>query len=477
MKAGSSGKIPRLSIEEVPMRAAQCLRFVPATALITGAWLLLGAPGLQAFTTLGGSLDLGERDVRIFNNFADPEANDNQTPHPSWPGYVGAPMAVWKAVAEWGSKLHGDGAGDPTQTIGSGGANFDVTWQGNAPNAGPNTVSATTNCGAGVLSIFEVLADGWRIRLCEDGLWDDGPGTNIVGTDIQGVVAHEYGHALGLGHSNVGGATMFPSLSGNGVFARSIEADDIAGVQFIYGVASASKPFIDYVLATGTSVAIVGGNFDFSGNEVWFTQANLNSTGDPIKVTGLISGAGGTLIQLNLPASAGPGDILVKTPSSLASALSNAFPFDPSICSEPVVYCTAKVNSLGCASAIGSIGAPSASAGSGFVVTATNVLNNVTGVLFYGKSGPAATPFQDGFLCAQSPVIRTLGQNSGGDPPPIANCSGTFGLDFNAWIAGGSDPSLIPGQEVWAQYWSRDPLLPPPNNTTLSNALAFVVCP
>ncbi len=461
------------------MRAAKCLRFFPATALITGVWLLVGSPGSKAFTATGSSLDLDQRHVRIFNNFADPEANDNTTPHLTWPGYTGAPMAVWKAVAEWGSKLHGDGEGDPSQPgdEGSGGANFDVTWQGNAPNAGPNTVSATINCGGGVISIFEVLAGGWRIRLCDEFLWDDGPGTPVSGAmDIQAIVAHEYGHALGLGHSNVAGATMFPSMSGNGVAARSIEADDEAGVQFVYGAAAASKPFIDYLLSTGSSVALVGGNFAAAGNEVWFTQATVNPTGDPVKVLGVTSSAGGALIQLSLPVNAGPGDVLVRTPGSLGSALSNAFPIDPSICSEPVVYCTAKVNSLGCASAIASIGTPSASAGSGFVVTASNLLNQVSGVLFYGKTGPAATPFQGAFFCAQPPVTRTLGQNSGGDPPPIANCSGTFGLDFNAWIAGGSDPALTPGQEVWAQYWSRDPLLPPPDKTNLSDALAFVVC-
>ena len=32
------------------------------------------------------------------------EANQNVTPDPSFPGAVGAPLAIWKAVVEWGSE-------------------------------------------------------------------------------------------------------------------------------------------------------------------------------------------------------------------------------------------------------------------------------------------------------------------------------------------------------------------------------------
>ncbi len=62
-----------------------------------------------------------------------------------------------------------------------------------------------------------------------------------------------------------------------------------------------------------------------------------------------------------------------------------------------------------------------------------------------------------------------------GGPPQT--CMGSYSFDFNAWIAGGTDPSLVPGQYVWAQYWSRDLGFPPPNNTGLTNALRFLLCP
>lgn len=56
-----------------------------------------------AFTTIGESLGLDQRDFRVFNNFTNPEANDNTIPHPNFPGHTGAVMAIWKAHCEWGS--------------------------------------------------------------------------------------------------------------------------------------------------------------------------------------------------------------------------------------------------------------------------------------------------------------------------------------------------------------------------------------
>jgi hypothetical protein len=50
--------------------------------------------------------------------------------------------------------------------------------------------------------------------------------------DLVTVAAHEFGHALGLSHSTVNGSLMFPSYSGP---HRFLHADDIAGIQAIYG--------------------------------------------------------------------------------------------------------------------------------------------------------------------------------------------------------------------------------------------------
>jgi hypothetical protein len=140
------------------------------------------------------------------------------------------------------------------------------------------------------------------------------------------------------------------------------------------------------------------------------------------------------------------------------------------------VYCTSQPNSIGCIPAIGFSGVPSATAGSGFFVTASSVLNHRAGLLFYGTAGPASAPLGLGTRCVAAPLRRTPIQDSGGNPG-ASDCSGRFSFDFNAWIASLADPSLVPGQDVWAQYYSRDPGFAPPNNTNVTDAVRFVVCP
>jgi len=452
----------------------------PAAALLVGAVLL--APRSGAWTWAGHLLGTDQRDARVFDNFLDPEANDNTTPHPSWPGAVGSRLAAWKALAEWGSRLHGDGEGDPSQPgdLGSGGAALDFSWQGSAPGPGgtsDNVVSALPTCGGGVIAFTEVGPGGWRIRLCDDWLWDDGPGVTLApgALDIQGVLTHELGHALGLAHSSVPGSTMYPAASGNGVAARSIEADDVAGIQAIYGAAGPAKPRIDLALADGATLVLHGAGFAATGNEVWLTAAGVNPSGDPVKVIGLASTLGGTRIELVPPAAAGPGDVLVRVPGAGGATLSNAWPVDPGACATPTSYCSAQVNSLGCASAIDSRGSPSASAGSGFVVAVRHLRNNAPGLFFYGKTGPTEQPLLGGALCALPPLMRTTPGSTGGTPPPALDCSGALTLDFNAWVAAGSDPGLVAGCEVFVQAWSRDPAHSTGSN--LSDALAFRLCP
>lgn len=52
--------------------------------------------------------------------------------------------------------------------------------------------------------------------------------------DIDGIMVHEVGHVLGIGHSNVSGATMYPSVAACNTGNRSLEADDLAAKLDLY---------------------------------------------------------------------------------------------------------------------------------------------------------------------------------------------------------------------------------------------------
>ena len=305
----------------------------PVLALGLGATLV--TPEVSTgYSLIGGSLSHTQRDFRVFNNFTDAAANNNQTPDPMFPGYQGAVMAIWKGVTEWASEPHGDGSGDPHQPggLGSGGANFDASFQGEATGVGgtnDNIHSELSSSSGGVLAYCETpISNGWRIRYYSSWTWQDGPGTSVGGgnsIDLQAVACHEYGHALGLGHSTSGTATMYPSIL-SGVNSRSINNDDQNGVRAIYGTKSASKPLITGVSISGNQITVTGQNFDSNGNQIWFTQANAGGNGQPIKVTNLTSN--GTSLTATIPGNAGPGDVQVRSNGTAANDLSNAWPTD-----------------------------------------------------------------------------------------------------------------------------------------------------
>lgn len=52
--------------------------------------------------------------------------------------------------------------------------------------------------------------------------------------DIDGVMVHEVGHVIGIGHSSVSGATMYPSISACNTSARTLASDDIAARDDLY---------------------------------------------------------------------------------------------------------------------------------------------------------------------------------------------------------------------------------------------------
>ena len=221
---------------------------------------------------------------------------------------------------------------------------------------------------------------------------------------------------------------------------------------------------------------------DAAGNVLWFGDWDdpdtTKDTGlflnDTLLVQEGVTMIGGVVIQSLVSFTDGfklsPNGRYVIFEATLANGVNGAYMID---LEAPTIYCTAKVTSSGCLPAIAFSGSPSASAGSGFLITADQIDPQRFGLFFYGKSGPAAFAFQGGTLCVNPPQTRTPVQDSGG----LAACSGTYSIDFNTHIAGGSDPALVAGQQVNGQYWFRDPGFPAPDNTGLSDAIEFEIAP
>ena len=92
------------------------------------------------------------------------------------------------------------------------------------------------------------------------------------GAYIEDVATHEYGHVLGLNHSDSADATMYYSYSACTQSGRTLSSDDIAGVRSLYSGSAApsnsapsvsiSTPSNNASYAEGTSVSFSGSSWD-----------------------------------------------------------------------------------------------------------------------------------------------------------------------------------------------------------------------
>lgn len=75
-------------------------------------------------------------------------------------------------------------------------------------------------------------AEAWAVSGSGGDDSSGGPGSASV--DLESVAVHEIGHLLGLGHSSVQGAIMYPTIR-TGTRKVELRQDDVEGIQSLYG--------------------------------------------------------------------------------------------------------------------------------------------------------------------------------------------------------------------------------------------------
>ncbi len=141
-------------------------------------------------------------------------------------------------------------------------------------------------------------------------------------------------------------------------------------------------------------------------------------------------------------------------------------------------YCFAKQSSCSTTPSISSTGVPSATATSGFVVTASGMRAHEFGMLMYTASGPNDAPFLGGHLCIQGIHRTVLADDTVGT---LGFCDGVLSIDMNSFRAGllGGPPPLaalsLPGSTIHCQFYGHDP--GNSFDTLLTAVLKFTVCP
>lgn len=270
------------------------------------------------------------------------------------------------------------------------------------------------------------------------------------------------------------------SASGLSNPAVTIPAGGIVRMTAISGtqtVRFTNAPYDHTVTIPGAGMADVAlvapGTYAYSVLPAGFS-GTITVTGSATTIAGQLSG--GQLYRfLFTDTSGGTGKALVYelafTDAAGNSTVSAPRTLSLADCSLST-YCTAKTNSLGCVPTILASGTPSTIAGSGFSVGAVDVLNQKSGLFFYSLSGAVAQPFQGGTMCIAAPRQRSAILSSGGTASGN-DCSGLFGLDFNAEMRANPARFAV-GDTVTGQFWSRDPA--DPFQTSLTDALRFGLC-
>ncbi len=261
-----------------------------------------------SFAHTGNSWAQATATYRVNPNFTDPTAGSS----------ADQIAVLQRAASEWRS------AGQVPFEFIYGGT---TTTQVVAPNDGVNAVFYLDQDGGGALATTTWSAwgngdiAGFDIAFYDrdgamDFIWAQNP--NAGQFDIESVGVHEFGHALGMGHSDVTTATMYASVAAGDIQNRTLHSDDIAGAQALYGVTTTGDPTLSS-LSPGYAWIGGGDRISINGGELAGGDPHV-VTFDGVPATGVTIIDNGRL-ECDLPPglSGGPIDVAVTHASGTSS--------------------------------------------------------------------------------------------------------------------------------------------------------------
>jgi hypothetical protein len=152
---------------------------------------------------------------------------------------IGRSIATWNAAAEAMScsdfRLFDEGEPTGTRTnLDGGDPDYEnrILWrdEGWPEDVSPDTLALTTIV---YRSASGQIVDA-DIDLNGAFYWTDTDTAGAIDRDVENTMTHELGHLLGLAHVDDAAATMYGMSPRGDTEKRTLDADDIAGLCFIY---------------------------------------------------------------------------------------------------------------------------------------------------------------------------------------------------------------------------------------------------
>jgi hypothetical protein len=303
--------------------------FIAALILIA----TLGVPFSQAYVLLGPSWNYLPGNPKTVNIYVNPNCADPTAPNEL--------TSLQSAMNSWGNaganfRFNYAGATSVTNAYYNNFQN-DVCW--NSGSSGG--ALATTYMWGGVPNMTQADMVFW------DGPWTWSTSWPTFSQfDVESVGLHEFGHIVGLGHSQYNWAVMWYSIA-YGEVQRALSSDDIAGILAIYGGGSVNLT-VDLTPTGSTTVPSGGGSIPYTlyvhnnGSSsatfaIWMEYLNSQgqSYGYVIQRPSITLGGGGTInrpLVLTIPGSlpAGNYTFYCRTAATLGGTpyyAQDSFPF------------------------------------------------------------------------------------------------------------------------------------------------------